>query len=185
MNRFFQAAFVFCSVIGFSFEAHSQAMDHSHHQAGPVDSAPIEPGQSAFAAIAEIVAILNADPGTDWDRVNINALRMHLIDMDELTRNAQISTQRSDDSVIFSATGPHRTMQALKNMVPAHASVLDDETAWNASAEVEEDVVRIVLRSEDQRELTKIEALGFFGLMATGAHHQEHHLAIARGEPMH
>ena len=32
---------------------------------------------------------------------------------------------------------------------------------------------------------TQIRALGFFGLLATGAHHQAHHLAIARGGGAH
>jgi hypothetical protein len=49
---------------------------------------PAEAGQGAFAAIAEIVALLEADPNTDWSKVNIAALREHLVDMDELTLNA-------------------------------------------------------------------------------------------------
>jgi hypothetical protein len=36
---------------------------------------PTQPGQAAFAAIQEIVAILEADPRTDWSKVNIDALR--------------------------------------------------------------------------------------------------------------
>ncbi|MCC2098329.1 MAG: hypothetical protein KDJ29_15640, partial [Hyphomicrobiales bacterium] len=43
---------------------------------------PVQPGQSAFAAIQEIVEILEADRSTDWSKVNIPALRQHLIDMD-------------------------------------------------------------------------------------------------------
>jgi len=31
----------------------------------------------------------------------------------------------------------------------------------------------------------KIRALGFMGIMVQGSHHQMHHLAIAKGEPMH
>jgi hypothetical protein len=29
--------------------------------------------------------------------------------------------------------------------------------------------------------MDKVSALGFFGLMATGAHHQSHHFAMAKG----
>jgi hypothetical protein len=36
-----------------------------HHGHGADPSMPIEAGQSAFAAMAEIVAILEADPATD------------------------------------------------------------------------------------------------------------------------
>ena len=43
------------------------------------------PGQEAFGTIQEIVRILESDPATDWSKVNIGALREHLIDMDEVT----------------------------------------------------------------------------------------------------
>jgi hypothetical protein len=32
--------------------------------------------------------MLEADPKTDWSKVNISALREHLIDMDEVTMRA-------------------------------------------------------------------------------------------------
>ncbi len=44
-----------------------------------------EGGQSAFAALQEVVSYLMADPATDWSRVDIEALRQHLIDMDNVT----------------------------------------------------------------------------------------------------
>ena len=47
-------------------------------------SGPIEAGESAFAAIQEIVALLNADPKTDWSKVDIDALRQHLVQGSEL-----------------------------------------------------------------------------------------------------
>ena len=46
---------------------------------------PTMPGQEAFGTIQEIVRMLEADPATDWSKVNIGALREHLIDMDEVT----------------------------------------------------------------------------------------------------
>src|SRR5437016_4569299 len=49
---------------------------------------PTRPGQEAFGAILEVVQILEADPTTDWSRVNIAALREHLIDMSEVTLRA-------------------------------------------------------------------------------------------------
>lgn len=39
--------------------------------------------------------------------------------------------------------------------------------------------------SSQPGEETHIRALGFYGLMATDAHHQEHRLAIVRGQSMH
>src|SRR6516164_1352974 len=38
---------------------------------------PIMSGQDAFGAIQEVVNILDADPATDWSKVNISALRAH------------------------------------------------------------------------------------------------------------
>jgi hypothetical protein len=42
---------------------------------------PTFPGQDAFGAIAEVVQLLDADPQTDWSRVDLERLRQHLIDM--------------------------------------------------------------------------------------------------------
>jgi hypothetical protein len=53
-------------------------------------STPKEAGQSAFAATAEIVALLSNDPQTDWSKVNIAALRQHLVDMNALSRPPQV-----------------------------------------------------------------------------------------------
>jgi hypothetical protein len=53
-------------------------------------TAPLEPGQSAFAAIQEIVEILETDPATDWSKVDVEALRRHLIDMDNVTLAAEV-----------------------------------------------------------------------------------------------
>ena len=56
---------------------------------------PTMPGQDAFGAIQEIVQILDADPKTDWSKVDLDALRQHLIDMNEITREPMPSRNRS------------------------------------------------------------------------------------------
>ena len=38
-------------------------------------ASPTMPGQDTFGAIQEIVRILEADPKTDWSKVNLEALR--------------------------------------------------------------------------------------------------------------
>src|SRR5437764_5713379 len=45
---------------------------------GAITGARIMPGQAAFGAIQEVVELLEADPTTDWAKVNIAALREHL-----------------------------------------------------------------------------------------------------------
>ena len=47
------------------------AAQHAHSDTGHEMGGPQETGQSAFAALAEIVAILQADPETDWERADI------------------------------------------------------------------------------------------------------------------
>ena len=42
----------------------------------------------------------------------------------------------------------------------------------------------LTVTAKDARQTAKIRGLGFSGVMATGSHHQMHHLAIARGEAM-
>ena len=50
-------------------------MDHARHVHGGEATVPTMPGQEAFGTIQEIVRILEADPATDWSKVNIGALR--------------------------------------------------------------------------------------------------------------
>lgn len=51
-------------------------------------------GQDAFGAIQEIVQILDADPNTDWSKVDLEALRRHVIDMNEVTLKADVYPDR-------------------------------------------------------------------------------------------
>src|ERR1700741_1796256 len=55
---------------------------------------PRMPGQDAFGAIQQIVQILDADPKTDWSKVDLEALRQHLIDMNEVTLRADAAPKR-------------------------------------------------------------------------------------------
>jgi len=66
-------------------------------------------------------------------------------------------------------------------MVPAHSAQLDQMTDWQVSAKITPSGAIMTISSADTLERTKIESLGFFGVMAIGAHHQAHHLAMARG----
>jgi hypothetical protein len=78
-------------------------------------------------------------------------------------------------------SGEGRTREALQRMVPAHAGELARLPGWQAEAEATPAGVRLIVTSADPATAARIRGLGFFGLMATGSHHQAHHLAIARG----
>lgn len=160
-----------------SMDSHLGHADHRTSVAG----LPAEGGQSAFVAIAEIVAMLEADPHTDWSIVNIAALRAHLVDMNELTLEAEAEQVMYPDRVEFSIRGEGKTLRAIQAMVPAHAGELNKMPRWAVSARTTKDGAILIVTPKNKDELEKVGALGFFGLMATGAHHQPHHLAMAKG----
>ncbi len=160
--------------------------DHSmmHGAQVGVTGTPTMPGQDAFGTIQEIVQILQADPKTDWSKVNIEALRQHLIDMNEVTLHAAATQRDVDNGIEIKVTGEGRTLEAIKRMVPAHVNELR-EIGWNAkSDELPNGVILTVIASETQP-LTKLKALGFMGIMVQGSHHQKHHLMMATGQFVH
>ncbi|MEP7347315.1 MAG: hypothetical protein ABI877_18740 [Gemmatimonadaceae bacterium] len=155
-------------------------------QTAPVQQAfvPSHAGQEAFASIAEIVAILKNDPATDWSRVNLEALRQHLIDMDEVTMRAEAeaSTVFGGIRVVISGTG--RTREAIQRVLTAHALLLDAMPEYGAIADTIPTGIRLTVVAKDpkaQSVVTRIRGLGFIGLLTEGSHHQMHHLAIAKG----
>jgi predicted RNA binding protein YcfA (HicA-like mRNA interferase family) len=156
-------------------------MDHAQHMHGGDTVVPTHPGQEAFGSIQEIVRILETDPNTDWSKVNIAALREHLIDMDEVTMRARASERALVSGIEITITGEGRTLTAIKRMVPAHTHELA-ALGWNARAEELPNGIKLVVTSSDVRQVVKLKALGFMGIMVQGAHHQPHHLMIAKGE---
>jgi hypothetical protein len=56
---------------------------------------------------------------------------------------------------------------------------------WSAKAELIGSGAILTVTAADAKETAHIRGLGFAGIMATGAHHPAHHLAIAKGEMMH
>jgi hypothetical protein len=161
--------------------AEHSAMHGGMHTAA---SLPTEAGQGAFAVIAEVVLLLQADPETNWSKVDIGALREHLVDMNELTLNAVAREQPIPGGLQIEVTGEGRTLKAIQNMVPAHAAELTKVEGWQVDAAARNGGARLTVTSTDPRQEAQIRGLGFFGLMATGAHHQTHHWAMATGQPM-
>lgn len=158
------------------FLGSAASAQHAHSHANPT-----EVGQSAFAALAEIVDMLRQNPHTDWNSVDIPALQRHLVDMELLATESVAGQTDVDGAVQFSVTGGPDVIEALHRMVPAHAPFLDAETGW--TTEVETNEAGVVVRVKGERHMIK--ALGFHGLMTIGAHHHEHHLGIATGTMSH
>lgn len=162
-----------------------EAAHHAAHMESDPGRLPVLAGQDAFGAIQEIVAILEADPATDWDRVDLAALRRHLVEMNALVLDADVVQRDIPGGSEITVDGAGRAGEAARHMIPAHVHELAAIDGWDANAEIAADgtvTLRVVAR--DAAEIKHIRGLGFLGLMVTGAHHQAHHLAIARGLPM-
>ena len=154
-----------------------------HGQAPTV--VPSSPGQDAFGAVQEIVRILEADPATDWSKVNLAVLREHLIDMNEVTLRANAAERPVEGGLEIAVTGGGRMLDAIRRMIPAHARELDAMPRWDARTEPLPDGVRLTVSSAEPGDVARIRGLGFIGLLVSGSHHQPHHLMMARGQHFH
>ncbi len=141
-------------------------------------------GQGAFAANQEFVGILEADPQTDWSRVNIDALRQHLIEMSNVALGAAMKSVPVKDGIHFDATGDGPMGDSIRRMTSAHAATLSGVDGWRfASAEIDGGGSPTVHAPPKDR--IRLRGPGFFGALTRRVHHQMHHLMIARGENPH
>ena len=160
-------------------------MQHGHTMGQA--ASPTLPGQDAFGAIQEIVRILEADPATDWGKVNLERLRQHLIDMNEVTLRADVKTSAVPGGLVMDVTGTGRTEQAIRRMVGPHSMELNKMSEWSARTEEIPGGLRLTVvakNPDDPKTVARIRGLGFIGLLVQGGHHQPHHLAMAKGEEM-
>jgi len=166
----------------------AQHTDHAGHgrQVQPDTSAAARaggatlPGQDAFGAIAEIVAILKRDPSTDWSRVDIEGLRQHLIDMHEVTLRAVVASRPVAGGVQLTVTGEGRTRDAIRRMLAAHGTMLAQEGLEGEATPIPAGV-RWTVTTRDPARVAEVRALGLVGILTLGAHHTTHHLQLARG----
>jgi hypothetical protein len=175
--------------------ASAQSPEHVHvpgmsHEAEagmelPAAAVPAQAGQSAFAAVQELAAILEGTPGVDWKKVDFEALRRHLIDMDNVTVRASIARTDIDGGARFTITGSGAVKDSIQRMAPAHAATANGVNGWSFSHEPYPDGAVVTVRASADDDVEKIRGLGFIGLLARGMHHQEHHLMIALGNAPH
>ncbi len=164
---------------------HTPGMVHTPGMTHPAAAAaPTQAGNAAFATIAEIVKILEADSATDWSKVDLEALRQHLIDMDAVTMRARLTQSTIAGGLSMDVTGDAGVAASVRRMVGAHAPMLESLGGWRATATPIPGGMRfrvIAADPTDHRTVTRIRGLGFIGLMTQGDHHVKHHLMIARG----
>jgi hypothetical protein len=159
-----------------------QGMMGAHADMHATSTTPTMPGQDAFGAMQEIVQILEADPKTDWSKVDLEALRQHLIDMKEVTLSADAAPKQIDGGLEIAVTGTGRTLAAIQRMVPAWALTMNGHQGWSTNAASLQNGELLTVTATDPKEIQHIRGLGFIGLLVSGSHHQPHHLAIAKGE---
>jgi hypothetical protein len=160
----------------------SQGMHQMHHPAG---GGAMQPGQGAFGAMAEVVRTLEADAATDWSKVDMERLRQHLIDMDEVVLRASLKATQVLGGLSMDVTGTGRTAQSIRAMVIPHSAELDAMPTWSAKAEPIPDGARLIVVARDPSDaktVARIRGLSFAGLVVQGGHHGPHHLAMAKGE---
>jgi hypothetical protein len=157
----------------------------------PAAAAPTQAGSAPFAALAEVVALLEADPSTDWSRVRLDRLRDHLVDMHRVTVDARVAARDVPGGAEFTVTGTGATVGAIQRMVTAHGAMLNGPSNAAGALRVHTMTlpagarVRVTAAApEDVRAVARVRALGFHGFLVLDNHHGPHHLALARGEAM-
>ncbi len=155
----------------------------NHNMAAVFDGILTEPGNDVFGTIQEVISKLDADPNTDWSKVNITALREHLLDMNDMTMNVEIISIKEIENgseIVLRATTPRAT-EALDRVFKAHPAQLELETAWIMEVSQNNEQYKLITTTNNPEEVAKIRGLGYIGLMAYGSHHQSHHWSMATG----
>jgi hypothetical protein len=187
---------ILLSFVGFSTGAmaqsgmtHTPGMPHTpdmQHAAGRTQAT--QSGQAVFAAITEIAQILQADSTTDWMKVDLEALRQHLIDMDNVTMRARVRQSMIEGGLVMDITGDATVAAAIRRMVGSHSAVLQTMSMWRAKTTPIPGGTRLTVTASNPADSTtaaQIRGLGFIGVMVQGDHHTRHHLLIARGAGPH
>jgi hypothetical protein len=144
-------------------------------------------GQAAFAAIQDIVKRLKADPTTDWSKVDLEGLRRHFVDMDNVFMRSAVKQMNVSEGMSLDITGDDAVAGSIRRMVTMHAITLDETQAYNAKFTEIPGGIRLVVTLQnagDTKALAMLRGLGFSGMMTDGDHHDAHHMAMAKGASM-
>ena len=156
--------------------------------AQPSSRVPTASGQAAFGAISEVVQILDADPATDWAKVNLEALRQHLIDMDAVMMRSSVKQRNVAGGIEAEVTSTGVALASLQRIAENHNQMLNMMPDYRVSLVQLSSGVRLTILARDAanvKTVARIRGLGFAGMLTEGDHHAAHHLAIARGETVH
>ncbi len=160
------------------FSAHKTKAQH--HDSTPLSA----PGNQIFGAIQETITALEKNPSTDWEQVNLEALRQHLLDMKAFTEEVEVLEKQPIEQGVELRVRPftERGGTALERVLSMHPMMLNNEKGWTMESEQNNGVWTITCTTPNSEEVPKVRALGYIGLLAAGAHHQHHHWMIATGQ---
>lgn len=146
-----------------------------------------EAGNDAFGTIQEVIKKLDNNLNTDWNKIDLEALRKHLQDMNDMTLNIEVISQTPIANGLESIVQPttKRASFALERVFAAHPVQLKIDTGWDMKVIKNNNQYTLVTTSENPEDIPKIRGLGYIGLMAYGNHHQPHHWAITTGDNPH
>ncbi len=181
-------------------EVDHSKMDHTKHmmksaaegkvaEAAPKMAAtPLkEAGNALFGTIQEAIKNLDADPKTDWSKVDLEGLRQHLIDMENFAKFVDIVASKDIEKgteIIIKATTP-AAQASLTRALSAHPGMLKQESGWDMVAKADGDKYILTIETSKPDEVVRLRALGYIGVMALGDHHQVHHWGMASGNNPH
>lgn len=186
MNRIvltFYATLLVVALLGCVPEANAQ------HDAAPAGEEAtitrlVAPGNAIFGAVQEVIQRVEADTTVDWSAVNLERLRRHLIDMRRVATNVEVVYQHAIEEGVLIRIVPEdaSARSSLARVLRDHAPQLEREAGWSLTVEPAEDGYDLQVTTSDPADVPKIRALGYIGLLAYGAHHQQHHWMIATGQ---
>ena len=126
---------VCAALVGLSAASASAQEHHATLTLTVMPGTPTEPGQGAFAAIAETVALLQSDPATDWASTDIEALRQHLIDLDNVTMRSEVAVGPVPGGASFRVTSSDVALaNSIRRRVTAHTATMDGSGIWKMTA---------------------------------------------------
>ena len=131
--------------------------------------------------------MLDRDSTTDWSKVNLEELRQHLIDMNDVMMNAKVVQKAVDGGVTLTISGSGRTVAAIQRMVVNHMTMLQTSGKYVTKVTKTKDGVTATVTAPapaSEKAVARIRGLGFAGLMTEGTHHMRHHGNMARGDSM-
>jgi len=175
--------------LSLSIVAMIMAMPHAAMMGNNTATTPVvltESGTDPFATLQEVITALEANPGTNWEKVNIEALRLHLVEMQDMTINVDVKQQYIDNgfqAVVTPTT--NRAVKSLTRVLSGHPAQMKAETGWDMQVQNNNGVFTLTVTTKKVHDIAKIRGLGYIGVMAYGNHHQPHHWAIASGDNPH